>query len=107
MNFNFVLLHNNASFHKTSSKFDVLFENIVKILDFPAKSPVLNATENLWGILVHTVYDNRNKFVPIIELKADSFADESRLSSAKPLVSTFQKRLLEVISVKKKYRKLM
>ncbi|GBN44114.1 Transposable element Tc3 transposase [Araneus ventricosus] len=48
----------NAAVHVSQTSKSWFDANVVKLLDWPVRSPDLNPMENLWGILAHEVYKN-------------------------------------------------
>ncbi len=73
-----------------------------RVLEWPAKSPDLNPIENLWGIMVRTVYPNGKQYNNVHDLEVaimDCWAqlDESIL---KKLADSMTNRLVEVLKRK-------
>jgi hypothetical protein len=95
----YVFQQDNASVHASKSTRAWLAERNIITLSWPACSPDLNPIENVWGILVHRVYEEGRQYGTIDELKVgvmeawDSLENEvlARLSESMPA------RLFQVI----------
>jgi len=61
------LLHDNDSKFTSKRVQDWLFNNGINILDFPAQSPDLNPTENLWNELARRVEKHQAETVEELE----------------------------------------
>ena len=65
----YIFQQDNASIHNSSSTKSWFEANNVKVLKWPSRSPDLNPTENLWGILVREIYGNGKFYNTKEELK--------------------------------------
>ncbi|CDF32565.1 unnamed protein product [Chondrus crispus] len=81
-----------------------LFDNFISVLEWPPYSPDLNAIENLWGILVTSVYSHQRQFNGVDSLSEcirDAW-DEINNETLDALVKSMQKRCVEVLLTKGK-----
>lgn len=92
-----------ASIHTAKLTQDWLKEYKLKTMKWPALSPDLNPMENLWGILVHRVYQGGTK--QYLNLKAlkegvQSAWDSIDLDTIKSLINSMKTRFDECIRLK-------
>ena len=60
----------NAAIHNASITKKYLFEQKIRLLDYPDSwSPDLNHMENVWGLIVAKVYKGGRQYSAISELK--------------------------------------
>jgi hypothetical protein len=96
---NWILQQDNASIHNSRSTKNWFSEQHILVLDWPSRSPDLNPIENLWGILVRSVYKNGRQFNSVSELKAaikkawTEIPDET----LQKLVNSMRNRIFEVV----------
>ena len=64
----FWLQEDNASVHKSAKVKHFMLQSSIKILEWPAKSPDLNITEDIWKLISEQVYDGP-QFLNINQLK--------------------------------------
>ncbi|KAG3071664.1 hypothetical protein PI124_g21109 [Phytophthora idaei] len=57
-----IFQHDNASIHAYTATKQFLKGGKVDVMEWPAKSPDLNAIENMWGVLVRAVYAHGRQF---------------------------------------------
>jgi len=65
---NFWLQEDNASVHKFAKVKNFMLQSSINILEWPAKSPDLNITEDIWKLISEEVYDCP-QFLNINQLK--------------------------------------
>ena len=65
----YIFQQDNAAIHNSNSTKSWFEANNVKVLKWPSRSPDLNPTENLWGILVREIYGNGKFYNTKEELK--------------------------------------
>ena len=64
-----IFQQDNAPAHSALHTKDWFFDNIVPVLDWPAKSPDMNVIENAWTWLVRDVYQGYRQFDYVDDLK--------------------------------------
>jgi hypothetical protein len=92
----------NASIHTAGTVKTWFRDQHIRVLEWPAKSPDLNPIENLWGIMVRTVYRNGKQYNNIRELETaikDCWAELDE-SIFKKLADSMTNRLVEVLKRK-------
>ena len=65
---NFWLQEDNASVHKFAKVKNFMLQSSINILEWPAKSPDLNITEDIWKLISEQIYDG-SQFLNINQLK--------------------------------------
>lgn len=95
----FVFQQDNASIHTSSATKSWFSTKKIEVLKWPARSPDLNPVENIWGILVRRIYDNRKQYDTIDELKAAILKAWENIEPniLKNLVASMPKRIFQVI----------
>ena len=81
-----------------------MFGNFISVLEWPPYLPDINPIENLWGILVRSVYSHQKQFNDVDYLSAcirDDW-DEINKDTVDALVKYMQKRCVEVVLAKGK-----
>ena len=58
-----------AAIYNASITKKYLLEQKIRLLDYPACSPDLNPIENLWGLIVATIYEGGQHYSAISALK--------------------------------------
>ena len=73
--------------------------NNIETLNWPSRSPDLNIMENLWGILVRSVYENGRQFSSKEELKNAILFSWANINKKdiKSLYDSIPNRIFEVI----------
>jgi transposase len=92
----------NAAIHTAGIVKSWFEANHIRVIDWPAKSPDLNPIENLWGIMVRTVYRNGKQYENVSELKSAIKVcwEEIDDSVLKKLADSMTHRLIEVLKKK-------
>ena len=80
-----ILTQDNAPVHVSHSSNTWLNLNNIKTIDWPSRLPDLNPFENLWGILVRTIYARNKQYQNIIDLKNAIMKVWSKLESSEIL----------------------
>ena len=68
---NYVYQQDNAPIHTSKLTKKWFADNNVNVMVWPARSPDLNPVENLWGILVRSVYASGRQFSNVLELRKE------------------------------------
>lgn len=68
---NYAYQQDNAPIHTSRLTKKWFADNSVHVMVWPALSPDLNPVENLWGILVRSVYASGRQFSNVLELKKE------------------------------------
>ena len=95
-----IFQQDNAPCHAAKSTKLWFKSKKINLMEWPSKSTDLNPIENLWGILVRTVYDNHRQFASIQELKSaiiDAWFNVGPEVHQK-LIESMPNRVYEVIS---------
>jgi hypothetical protein len=94
-----IFQQDNASIHSAYDTLDWLKANKVEVLDWPANSPDLNITENVWGKLVRDVYENGRQFSSIQDLKEQILRSWEKLMTKdlQVLVKSMPHRIYKLI----------
>jgi len=66
----FIFQQDNAQIHTSASTMSWFSEKSVKVLEWPGCSLDCNPMENLWGIMVRSVYENNRQYNSLQELKS-------------------------------------
>lgn len=94
-----VFQQDNAAVHRSRQTLQWLATQNIDVLTWPSCSPDLNPMENLWGIMVRSIYDKNKQFDTIRELKAAVIRawEQVELSTLENLISSMPNRLFELI----------
>ena len=86
-----------------SSRKTGLKQKNIEVLDWPIKSPDLNARENLWGILSRRVYKNKRQTEDRETLKSciKQYWNEIPSETLWKLIDSMQNRCVEVLQLKR------
>lgn len=97
-----VFQQDNASVHKSRATMAWLSEHGIQVMEWPACSPDQNPIENLWGLMVRTVYADNKQYGNVQELKraVSSAWNEIQVSTCRSLVESMPNRLFELIENK-------
>ena len=90
----------NAPCHAAKKTKSWINSHKINLMNWPSKSPDLNPIENLWGILVRSVYANHRQFSSVSELKS-SIIDcwfNIKPEIMQNLVNSMPSRVFETIS---------
>ena len=95
----FTYQQDNATIHVSTDTQGWLKKKKVSTLDWPARSPDLNPTENLWGILVRDIYADSRQYENVNQLKEaiQKAWDRVSLDQLSPLVNSMPNRMIQVI----------
>lgn len=96
---NWIFQQDNAPCHASKSTIEWFQGRNSRLLKWPSRSPDLDPIENLWGILVRTIYTNGRQFEDVRTLKQailDAW-EKLPLETLKKLVNSMQDRMFEVI----------
>jgi transposase len=95
----FIFQQDNASIHTSKYSREVLEEENINTLDWPARSPDLNPIENVWGRLTQIIYKNSRSYKKREDLKnaINEAWEQLPQSYFQDLVGSMKKRLREVI----------
>lgn len=97
----------NARIHTSRETKTWLSDNNIEVMEWPACSSDLNPIENLWGILVRTVYRENRQYDNVEQLKASiiNAYDAIEMSLLARLAGSMPSRIFDVIKNKGNYRK--
>jgi hypothetical protein len=95
-----IFQQDNARPHSSASTKTWLKTKDITVLDWPAKSCDINPMENLWGILVRSVYANGRSFNTCADLKAqiERSWEEIPTETLRTLVNSMPNRIHDIIS---------
>ena len=95
----FIFQHDNAPIHNSLLCKKFLSNNNIETLHWPSRSPDLNIMENLWGILVRSVYENGRQFSSKEELKNAILFSWANINKKdiKSMYDSMPNRIFEVI----------
>ena len=99
-----VLMQDSAPCHRARVAKRWMFDNFISVLEFLPYPPDLNPIENLWGILVGSVYAHQRQFKDVDSLSKfirDAW-DEINKGTLDALVKSMQKRCVGVVLAKGK-----
>jgi transposase len=93
-------LQDNASIHVSKSSKAWFRKNKIELIDHPPVSPDLNPMENLWGMIVRSVYKDGRQYKTVNELSRTVFKawDEIPQYLLHKLAMSMPNRIFEVIS---------
>ena len=98
---NWTFQQDNATCHRSNSTMDWFRAKKIdgKVLKWPARSSDLNPIENLWGILVRTVYAEGRQFENVRSLKSAVLEawDDIPQETLRTLATSMRDRMFEVI----------
>ena len=99
---NWIFQQDNAPCHASKSTKKWLLEHNIVTLDWPSISPDLNPMENLWGVIVRKIYQNRKQFNSVESLKATITKswDELNGEVLQHLINSMKNRMFELIKSK-------
>ena len=95
-----IFQQDNAPCHRAQSTMRWLSEQGVAVMEWPSRSPDLNPIENLWGILVRSVYAGGKQFSTVAALREAiraAWADISFETLGK-LTNSMKNRMFELIA---------
>lgn len=95
----YLFMQNNASVHRSASTLQYLAQNKIAVFRWPACSPDLNPIENLWGLLVRSVYPDNKQYATVNELKDAILRawEGLNMNTLERLSRSLPKRLIEVV----------
>lgn len=99
----FAFQQDNASIHKAKIVMDFFFSNNINIIEWPAKSPDINITEDVWKMISDDVYDGRqfnncnelNNAIDEAILRINNFKRQSILN----LFGNIRSRLCKILGL--------
>lgn len=96
----FIFQQDNARIHTSASTMSWFSEKSVEVLEWPACSPDCNPMENLWGIMVRSVYENNRQYNSLQELKTAVLDAWEHLSgeTLTKLIDSMPRRIFKVIN---------
>uniref|UniRef100_A0A8R1EL28 DDE_3 domain-containing protein n=1 Tax=Caenorhabditis japonica TaxID=281687 RepID=A0A8R1EL28_CAEJA len=66
---NFTFMSDGAPCHRARRTIRWLEDRRIPILDWPAYSSDINIIENVWGSMVHKIYEGNKSYVNVAQLK--------------------------------------
>jgi len=99
---NFEFQQDNAPCHSSKFTNAWLNQQNIKVMKWPSRSPDLNIMENLWGILVRSVYANSRHFQNTEDLQCAIVREWNNIDRKviEKLFKSMQNRVFEVIKAK-------
>jgi len=99
-----LFMQDGAPCHRANIAKDWLYDEGIRVIDWPAYSPDLNPIENLWGVLARKVYNNQRQFEDVDSLVECVLAAWASISEEylQNLVDSMQRRCTKVIQCKGK-----
>lgn len=96
---NWVFQQDNASIHSARSTKEWFDRWHINAIEWPARSPDLNPIENLWGIIVRTVYRDGRQYQNRNDLKSAILSawNQIPLEQLERLVNSMPSRIFEII----------
>lgn len=104
---NLIFQQDNAPIHKAKVVMDYFKAEGIEIMDWPALSPDLNPIENVWGLLVKSVYANGRQFSNVEELESSirqSWANINK-TAIQAMYNSMKDRIYSLILNKGKWTK--
>ncbi|PIC13099.1 hypothetical protein B9Z55_027975 [Caenorhabditis nigoni] len=68
-NNNFMFMQDGAPCHRARRTMKWLEDRRIPVLSWPACSPDMNIIENVWGVMVHKIYEGNKKYDNVRQLK--------------------------------------
>ena len=99
---NWVYQQDNATIHTSRSAMDWFRTNNVPTMEWPARSPDLNPTENVWGILARRVYKDGKHYdnVPQLQRSIQDQCNAIGPNTLKNLTDSMPNRMFETIKAR-------
>jgi hypothetical protein len=96
---NFVFQQDGASCHRSHSTAAWLERRKIEVLDWPAYSPDMNITENLWGYMVRKVYPDGKQYSNLqsLEMACRQVWDEIDQNYIDSLFQSLPKRVDDLV----------
>ena len=95
-----IFQQDGASIHTSNKTKQWIVSQQVELLPWPSKSPDLNITENVWGMLARSVYHGGKQFNTVNKLKCEIFRSWRQIQQIylNKLVDGMTERCIDVIS---------